>query len=172
MVALGRFQEYGVRSIGNAESKDFVDCAVLIGYFHAPWSLIRLPELDDAVCGPLGRINAQSDLRAQLIPMKPAVVYHGSLGNGIEGGEAANLPRRDWERHALDRRAQILNFLTDGGLDQIWPLSLLLWSRGLPKASAVIFRSRIAPQNRNQGGHSYEQDEEEWVQSFARMWGT
>lgn len=170
MVALGCSLECGVRSIGDAESQDFEDCAVLIRYFNAPRPLVRFPELYDTVCGPLGRINPQSDLRAQLIPMKPTVIDHSALGNRIERGEAADLTRRDGECHALDYGVQVLNLFANGGLDKSWPLCLLLRSHCLSKTSVVLFCGRMAPQDRNQSGHSHKENEKTCVQSLARVW--
>ena len=98
-------------SVRYAESKYVENVSVLVYYLNPPGSLIGFAELDDAIGGPLRRIQAQPGLRAQFVAAKPPVVNDGMLRHRIEGCKATNLARRDGEYESGLNRRQVLNAL-------------------------------------------------------------
>ena len=105
-------------SVGYAETKNIEHVAVLIGHFHAPGALVRFSQLYDAVGGPLGRIEPEPGLSAELIPVKPAMVNQRGLRNGIERCEAADLSGGYREGDCRWDGSHVFDFLAHGRLVQ------------------------------------------------------
>jgi hypothetical protein len=78
-------------SLSYAESKHLENVPVLVYYLNPPRPLIGFAKLNDAVGGPLRRIEAQPGLRTKLVTVKPPVINYSVLRHRIEGGVTANL---------------------------------------------------------------------------------